>query len=274
MPETPTTAESQPAQASQPAPADQPAPPAKPVPFHTRHKRALLITLAVCVVVAVVAALLFKTQALAVLHWTAQFLSDIVDAVRRAGPVPYFAAYAILPAFGVPISLFNLTVAPTFAPTLHLGWVIVLSALCMAFNLSFSYWLARYALRPLVEKLVKRLGYTLPVIPRDEHVTASVLLRVVPGAPYAVQSFILGLAKVRFPTYIVVSFIAQFGYALAMILLGKSFTQGGSFKIAIIAIVLIVVLVIVARLVGKYYTKKVALKKANAASAGSPQSNA
>ena len=269
MPETPPPAEPQPA----------PEHPPKPPPFHKRHARALFIAFAACALLAVLAWLLFKPEIITALHAAGQFLSDLVDAVRRAGPVPYFAAYAILPAIGVPISLFNLTVAPTFAPQIGLGWVIVLSAFCLAISMAISYWLARYALRPMIEKLVKVLGYTLPVIPRDEHVTASVLLRVVPGAPYVVQSFILGLAKVHFVPYMIVSFIAQFGYALAMILItnsaremaqgaggGQSFkniTQSGSFRIAFAAIVLLIVLVIATRFARKYYTKKAALKNAN-----------
>ena len=258
MPETPT-------------PEPQPAQPPKPVPFHKRHKRALLIAFAVCVIVVVIAALLFKAEAIALVRWGGQFLSRIVDEVRTAGPVPYFAAYAILPSFGVPISLFNLTVAPTFVPQIGLGWVIVLSALSLALNLALSYWLARYALRPMVEKFVKLLGYTLPVIPHDEHVTACILLRVLPGPPYVVQSCILGLAKVRFLPYMIVSFIGQFGWALAMILLGDTLIkvmQGGSFKVAFLAVVLIIVLVIGTRFVRKYYTKKASLKNANAVTPG------
>ena len=296
MSETPTTepqpqpAPEQPSEQSPTQPSEQPpeqpsaqplaqppAQPPKPAPFHKRHKCALLATFALCVIVALIAALLFKTQAVAALHCGMQFLKDIVDAVRQAGPVPYFAAYAILPALGAPISLFNLTVAPTFAPQIGLGWVIVLSAISMALNLALTYWLARYALRPLIEKCVKYLGYTLPVIPRGEHVTTSILLRVVPGPPYAVQSYILGLTKVHFLPYMIVSFIAQFGYALAMILITNSaremasgeqsfqnITQSGSFRAAFAALVLIVVLAIVTRFVRKYYTKKTALKNANA----------
>jgi len=255
MPETPTPE-------TQPAPAETP----KPAPFHKRHKRALLIACAVCVVIALIAVLFFRTELMAVLHWGGQRLRDIVDAVRKAGPVPFFAAYAILPALGVPISLFNLTVAPTFAPQIGLGWVIVLSAISMALNQALSYWLARYALRPIIEKLVTKLGYTLPAIPRDEHFTAAILLRVVPGAPYVVQSYMLGLAKVHFVPYMIASFVGQFGWALAIILATNSASnilQGGSFKIAFVAIVLIVLLVIGTRLVRKYYTKKAALKNAN-----------
>ena len=233
-----------------------PTPAPKPIPFHKRHWRALIIACALCVVFAILAWLLFKTEIMTALHWGGQRLSDLVDAVRAAGPVPYFLAYAILPAIGVPISLFNLTAAPTFAPQIGIVWVVILAALCLNSANAISYWLARYALHPIIEKLVKRLGYTLPAIPRDEHVTACILLRVVPGAPYVVQSFILGLAQVRFLPYMVVSFIGQFGWAFAMILLGKSFTEGGSFKIAFVAIVLIIVLVIATRLVRKYYMKK------------------
>lgn len=229
-------------------------------PLHKRYRRAALIAVFAGVVIVVVLAAFFWPETKALIVWAKDMVGVILDVVRKAGPLWYFLAYAVLPAVGVPISVFNLSVNPTFGPQIGLAWVIILAALCLMCANALSYWLARYALRPMIERLVKALGYTLPVIPPEEHVTACILLRVVPGAPYVVQSYILGLAQVRFVPYMIVSFIGQFGWALAMIIFGNAFMDGGSFKAGFVAVVLIVLLVIGTRWVRKYYSKKTTLK--------------
>lgn len=237
-----------------------PGPDNTPQPLHKRYKRELVIGLAACVVLAAILAALFWPQAKALVFWGKDMLVALITAVREAGPGWFFAAFAILPAFGSPLSLFTFTVAPTFAPQLGLGWVIALSALCLAFNLAFSYWLARYALRPVIEAVIKRLGYRLPEVARDDHVALAIMLRVVPGPPYCVQSYILGLAKVRFLPYMVVSFIGQMGWTLAAIFFGDALMKGGAGKTGFLALSLLVALVIGTRMLRKRYAKKAPLK--------------
>lgn len=227
-----------------------------PQPLHKRYKRELIIAFLVCAIATGALAALFWPEAKALALWGKDLLVAMIGAIRSAGPGWFFAAFAILPAFGAPISLFTFTVAPTFAPQIGLGWVIVFSALCLSFNLAFSYWLARYALHPLIEALVKKLGYKLPRIAPDEHVSLAIMLRVVPGPPYAVQSYILGLAKVRFLPYMIVSFIGQMGWMLAAIFFGDALMKGGSGKTGFIALSLIVALVIGTRMLRKRYAKK------------------
>lgn len=214
----------------------------------------------VCAVIAAVLAALFWPETKEILSWLISLTSAFAELVKQIGLGWFVAAYALLPAIGVPISIFNLAINPVFGTKIGLTWVIVLAALCLMCANAFSYWLARYALRPLIEKLIKALGYSLPVIPPDEHVTACILLRVLPGAPYVLQSYILGLAKVRFVPYMIVSFVGQFGWALAMIIFGETFKQGASFKIIFSVVLIVVLLVLGTRWVRKYYSKKTSFK--------------
>jgi uncharacterized membrane protein YdjX (TVP38/TMEM64 family) len=231
-----------------------------PQPLHKRYKRGLIIAFVVCVAVTAAFAALFWPQARALILFAKDNLVELIEMIREAGPGWFFAAFAILPAFGVPLSLFTFTVAPTFASQIGLGWVIVFSALSLLFNVALSYWLARYALHPVIEALVKRLGYKLPRVEPDEHVALAIMLRVVPGPPYAVQSYILGLAKVRFFPYMIVSFIGQFGWTLAAIFFGDALMKGGAGKTGFIALSLIVALVIGTRMLRKRYAKKTPVK--------------
>ena len=239
-----------------------------PQPLHKRYKRELVFALAACVIAAGLFAVLFWPQAKALMAWGWGLLVMMVGAIRAAGPAWFFLAFAFLPAFGVPLSLFTLTAAPTFAGEIGLGRVIVFSAISMAFNLALSYWMARHALRPVIEALVRKLGYRLPQVAPGDHVSLSIVLRVVPGPPYAVQSYILGLAKVRFTPYMIVSFIGQYGWALAAIFFGDALMKGGAGKTGFLAISLLVALIIGTRMLRRRYARKKALLDAGMAAGG------
>lgn len=250
---------------------ESPAPESKPLPLHKRYKREIILVFVAAALIIAVLTALFWPQAKALMQYAGVLLGKLGNALEAAGSGWFFAAYATFPAFGVPISLFNITAGLAFVPKLGIFWTSLFAALCLMSANAISYWMARFAMRPVIEKLIGKLGYKLPVIPSDEHITACLFLRVVPGAPYVIQSYILGLAKVRFLPYMVVSFIGQYAWAFAMILLGENwntFRKSGSFKGIFVAVVFIVLLVVATRIVRKYLTKKNAMKKETSSGVG------
>jgi len=260
MPETPAPSPPQPLA---PATDGQPAPAPKPQPFHKRHKRALLITLAAIVLLAALAALLFKDQIPAVLDTIDRITSGSINVIQKIGPVAFFTAYAILPAVGFSLSFFNVFAGAAFAGSLGFGWVLVLAAVCINIANVISYWLSRFALRPFIAKFVAWLGYTMPAIPRDEHYSASLLVRALPGVPFFVQSYLLGLAKVRFVPYMIISFFWRYAWAVALIRLGQLYgtrsdsegESGSLYQAVSITVALLVLLAIITHWVRKYYMK-------------------
>ncbi len=90
------------------------------------------------------------------------WLDQGLTLIRDAGPVAFFTAMAILPALGAPILAFSLTVGPAFSEQLGMPAVVGFSLLALLINMALSYFLARRALRPLLQKLFVRLGYRLP----------------------------------------------------------------------------------------------------------------
>ncbi|MDF9832609.1 putative membrane protein YdjX (TVP38/TMEM64 family) [Ereboglobus sp. PH5-5] len=243
----------------------------QPRPLHKRYKRELIIAFVACALVGGALAVGFWPQVKVLMQQTGAFLADFVETIGAAGSGWFFAAYGIGPAIGMPISLFNITAGLVFVPKLGIFWTSLFAALSLMCANAISYWLARYAMRPVIERLIKKLGYKLPVIPSDEHITACLFLRVVPGPPYVIQSYILGLAKVRFLPYMVVSFLGQYGWAFAMIFLGKNFDtfkESGSFKGIFVAVVFIALLIVATRVVRRRITKKTAMKSDKSAGAG------
>lgn len=246
-------------------------PESKPLPLHKRYKRELILAFVAGALIVAALTALFWPEAKALMQQAGVLLEKFGKALEAAGSGWFFAAYATLPAVGAPISLFNITAGLAFVPKLGIFWTSLFAALSLMSANAVSYWLARFAMRPLIEKLVGKLGYKLPAIPPDEHITACLFLRVVPGAPYVIQSYVLGLAKVRFLPYMIVSFIGQYAWAFAMILLGENwntFRKSGSFKGIFVAVVFIVLLVVATRIVRRHLTKKNMMKKQASIEAG------
>lgn len=175
--------------------------------------------------------------------------------IRGMGPVPFFAAMVVLPAFGCPVSAFTFTAGPTFIPQMGTVWVCVLVSLSMTLDLALAYWLARYAARPLLLRLMEKMGYKLPKVAPGDHTGLTVLLRVTPGPPLFIQNYLLGLAEVPFKTYILISAPIMSGWALAAVLASDALVAGKG-RTAFIALGLVAGLVIVVRMVRKRFARR------------------
>jgi uncharacterized membrane protein YdjX (TVP38/TMEM64 family) len=182
-------------------------------------------------------------------------LASGLEVIRGLGPVAFFLAMAILPAVGAPLSAFTLTAGSVFAPTLGLGPVIFLALSAITFNMAVSYWLARRAFRPLIEKIFKRLGYALPRAKAGDEVDLIVLLRVTPGVPFPAQNYLLGLAEVPFGKYLLVSCAIQWPINAAFIAFGDALLHGRG-KVALIVLSVILALMAGTQLIRKHYGKK------------------
>ncbi len=215
-----------------------------------RARRALLVKLALAgAVVAVTAVLLLRGAD------PRPWLQELLALIRGFGPVAFFGAMAVLPSLGCPLSVFTLTAGPVFGPTLGLPLVLSLAGAAIAANLALSYWLARYGFRPWIEWLFTRLGYRLPQISAENELALTVLVRVTPGPPFVLQSYLLGLAGVAFRIYLLVSWPISTAYAIAFILFGDSLAQGKG-KVALLSISLLIALTVGVQFLRRHFARK------------------
>jgi len=175
--------------------------------------------------------------------------------VRGAGPGIFFLGMAILPAFGAPQMAFTLTAGSLFSGQLGMPTVVVLALLAMLFNMVLSYWMASRVMRPLLQALLKRLDYKIPEVQQGDETGLIVLLRVTPGIPFPVQNYLLGLARVRFLRYLLISMSIQGPLNAAFIVFGDALLQGKG-KVAFYGISAIAVLLVGTALLRKHYGKK------------------
>lgn len=184
----------------------------------------------------------------------------VVDWSKTVGPVPFFIAMALLPAVGFPITVFSLTAGALFVPQIGLGWTLVGALLALGSNMALTYWMARYALRPLLGGIVRKLGYGLPEVLSENHLGMTLLFRIMPGPPFFAQNYILGLAEIRFWTYLWVSWLIQGVFAVAMVVFTDRLMQGSGKVIFLSVSVFIAVMIAI-----KMVVRRIRHKKAEAA---------
>ncbi len=175
-------------------------------------------------------------------------------AFGAAGPAAFFGAMAVLPLFGFPVSPFSLAAGPLFGPSLGTPAVLACGITAIAANLSLAYWLARRALRPILARLVARLGYRLPTASGEDATGLIIFVRVTPGPPFFVQNYLLGLADVPFGRYLGWSVLVQGAFGTAVMLFGDALAQGRG-RIAFLALGLLAGLVIATRLVRRHLSR-------------------
>jgi uncharacterized membrane protein YdjX (TVP38/TMEM64 family) len=181
---------------------------------------------------------------------------------KTVGPIPFFAAMALLPAFGFPITVFSLTAGVLFVPQIGLGWTLVGALLALGSNMALTYWMARYALRPLLGGIVRKLGYGLPEVSRENHLGMTLLFRIMPGPPFFAQNYILGLAEIRFWTYLWVSWLIQGFFAVAMVVFTDRLMQGSGKVIFLSVSVFVAVMIVIKMVVRRISRKKAEAKTA------------
>lgn len=215
-----------------------------------RPNRALLLKLGAVTFVLLLAALLVARG----LDLRA-LLEQGLGLIRRAGPVAFFTAMAVLPACGVPMLTFSLPAVSLFAERLGTVPVLLLSLVAMTANLVLTYGLARRGLRPLLVRLVARLGYKMPQVEAGDATDLIVILRVTPGIPFFMQNYLAGLADVPFGKYLLVSCIIAWPLNVAFMLFGDALLHGKG-KIALLSLCLLLALTAITHLVRKHYGAK------------------
>lgn len=113
-------------------------------------------------------------------------------------------ALAILPGIGFPISplliMFGISLTPQYGLPAACLLGVAMQSLCT----TWSYLIAVGPLKNCLTQWLHR-RYTLPSLQSKGAITATLLIRLAPGFPYALQNIILGLIGVPLKTYLLIS---------------------------------------------------------------------
>lgn len=173
-------------------------------------------------------------------------------AIRSGGPLAFFSSIAALPAVGAPLSAFTLVAGEAFSRQMTLTGVVAASLGAVAVNLALTYWLARFALRPLLSRLALHYGYRIPSVTRENALSIALVIRLTPGPPFFMQSYILGMAEVPFRLYMVVSWLCITPWVVAFVVLGKGIFNG-DFKLLFYGVGVIVAATCIVHMLRRKY---------------------
>ncbi len=191
----------------------------------TRRSRRRRLAVAGAGVFGVVLVLLIAWDREAVITWREQ-----------TGPLPFFSAMAILPAFGVPLTPFLILAGAVFGTRLGL----IGAAVAIGLNLALCYVLAR-RLRPLLANLLQRFSYDLPDFAERGRsaLRFTLAVKAAPGVPAFIKNYGLALAGVPFPLYFGLSMAMTAIYALLLIVIGESLLEHRPDRALLVAALLV-----------------------------------
>jgi hypothetical protein len=149
--------------------------------------------------------------------WTALLLVRI----EHIPPWIYLISFVVLPAFGVPILAYYLTIGIVID---GLGWTLLAAWTCMAANMVFSYLIAR-GLHGQLQGLALRRGYRIPRLRAGDEWHVTLMIRASP-LPWMVQNYLLTLGGSRLRPYLLVGIPVQAVIGLGVILLGDAVLSG------------------------------------------------
>ena len=111
-----------------------------------------------------------------------------------------------------------------------------------------SWLVAGKWFRPPFERLVSRLGYTVPEMTKETMITVAAMLRITPGTPFPLQNYLLGLARMPFGWYMAVSLPLNLSIAFSIVWFGDALIKGNATMILLAFSVIIAVILAVRQL--------------------------
>lgn len=170
-----------------------------------------------------------------------------------------FASIAILPAFVVPVAPL-LALAGIWGDEtdkLWLAWAF--ASLAVIVNLTWTYCMAAGFGRKWIERILRRTKYDVPKPSSGNELFLALILRLVPGVPFIFTNYALGLIRMPFRRYFLVSapilIVTVGGYVLtvggAVGLADES--SFGALRDFFLGISIILSMIVVGRIISRKY---------------------
>jgi uncharacterized membrane protein YdjX (TVP38/TMEM64 family) len=193
--------------------------------MQTRSHRKFVIISAISLVILAIAAGVVVFKYRTELPSPDQLRYHAESFLNSVPPLLYFLAFAILPAIGVPLTMFYLTAIPVLGGV-HpvIGILIALTA--VALNMTLTNLLARSVLHPGIEWVIRHRQLSIPKIQPANEWKVVLATRLSP-IPFALQNYLLALGHARWRNYLGLSMLVQGAIGVAMMLVGESILSGG-----------------------------------------------
>ncbi|QQL43836.1 TVP38/TMEM64 family protein [Sulfuriroseicoccus oceanibius] len=178
-----------------------------------------------------------------------------------------FLAIVILPALPFPMSLLLGAVGVAWSD-MPLTQACALALVGVTLNMTWTYFVAAYPARKLIDKWLKLTKFKIPELGRRDYIGLIFLLRATPGIPLFIHNYILGFLRVPFFVYLPMSILITGCYVVGIIVTSSGVAQSASgqssWQDSVMSIATGVGLLVIAGLITKFIRKAYASKKSEA----------
>ena len=174
------------------------------------------------------------------------------EAFLKANPWSLFLAIVFLPGLPVPVSALLILAGAVWGTT---WWACLLVVLALALNMTWTYWVAAYPARGIMEKILSSTSIKIPELPKKDHVRLILVLRLTPGLPLFVHNYILGFFRAPFPLYLALSVALSGPIAVGILLTGGALLKGNA-GMAITGIGVLVIAIVGTKILRAKFAKK------------------
>ncbi len=158
----------------------------------------------------------------------------------KANPWSLFVAIIFLPGLPFPISALLVLAGLVWGAN---WWACLLALLALALNMTWTYWVAAYPARGVIEKVLANTSLRIPDLPKQDHVRLILMLRLTPGLPLFIHNYVLGFLRTPFRLYLPLSLALSGPISIGILLTGGALMEGkAGLAIAGLGIVVIAVL--------------------------------
>lgn len=155
-----------------------------------------------------------------------QTLADAWEFTKN-NPWALFLAIVILPALPFPMSLLLGAVGVAWN-----GWPLwqacAIAVLGVALNMTWTYFIAAYPARKLIDRWLQYTKFTIPELGRKDYIGLIFILRATPGIPLFIHNYILGFLRVPFFVYLPLSIFITSFYVIGIVMTSSSVATAAS----------------------------------------------
>jgi len=156
-------------------------------------------------------------------------------------PVLVYLSVLIVGGLPLPLSPFLILAGVLFTERYGLPVALLLCYSAMVLNMIWTYFLSAYPMRTIFEKMMGIFAKKFPEIPDEHKSKVTLIIRITPGIPFFLQNYFLGVSRVPFGKYLLISMAIQAMYTSGFVIGGGAIFEGKA-GLAIAAVSIFVIL--------------------------------
>jgi len=181
-------------------------------------------------------------------------------AFLKENPWALFLAIVILPGLPVPVSALFIAVGAVWTGNIWVASALAIVAITL--NMTWTYFLAAYPARNIIEKVLASTRFNIPDLPKKDHLRLILVLRITPGIPFFLHNYILGFLRAPFSLYLPISVAITGCYTVGFVVTGGAIFDK-NFTLAAIGIGLLILAYLITKAIRAYLRRKANNDRAN-----------